>query len=82
MKEVCASARLRSSSLNRTTAIIVAALLKNGRNPRLWYRGTYRSVLWFEIAMAGMKLIAKPLRPLFAMPIPAADLVLDVLFDS
>jgi hypothetical protein len=52
---------------------IVAALLK--------YRGTYWSVLWFEIAMVDMKLIAKPLRPLFAMPIPAADLVLDVLFD-
>jgi len=31
--------------------------------------------------MAGVKLIAKRLRPLFAMPIPAADLVLDVLFD-
>jgi hypothetical protein len=28
-----------------------------------------------------LKLIAKRLRPLFAMPIPAADLVLDVLFD-
>jgi len=31
--------------------------------------------------MAGVKLIAKRLRPLLAMPIPAADLVLDVLFD-
>ena len=63
------------------TAIIVAALLKNGRNPRLWYRGTYRSVLWFEIAMTGMKLMAKPLCPLFAMPVDAADLLLDVLCD-
>ena len=42
------------------TATIVAALLK--------YRGTYWSVLWFEIAMTGMKLIAKPLRPFFAVP--------------
>ena len=55
------------------TAIIVAALLK--------YRGTYWSVLWFEIAMVDMKLSAKPVRPFFAMPIPAADLVLEVLFD-
>ena len=54
-------------------AIIVAALLK--------YRGTYWSVLWFEIAMVDMKLSAKPVRPWFAMPILAADLVLDVLFD-
>jgi hypothetical protein len=78
---VCVSVRFRLSSLDRMTAIIVAALLRYGRNPRPWYRGTYRSVLWFEIAMAGVKLIAKPLRPLFAMPILAADLVLDVLFD-
>ena len=62
------------------TAIIVAALLKYGSNPRPWY-GTDRSVLWFEIAITDMKLIAKPLRPLFAVPIPAADLVLDILFD-
>ena len=55
------------------TATIVAALLK--------YRGTYWSVLWIEIAMAGVKLSAKPVRPLFAMPILAADLVLDILFD-
>ena len=65
------------------TDIIAAALLRRGATlGPSWYRGTYRSVLSFEIAMAGMKLIAKPLRPLFAMPIPAADLVLDVLFDS
>jgi hypothetical protein len=28
-----------------------------------------------------LKLLAKPLRPLFAMPIQAANLLLDVLFD-
>ena len=28
-----------------------------------------------------MKLLTKPLRPLFAMPVDAADLLLDVLFD-
>ena len=64
------------------TAIIVAALLRQGATlGPSWYRGTYRSVLSFEIAMAGMKLIAKQLRPLFAVPILAADLLLDILLD-
>ena len=33
------------------------------------------------IVLPELKLLAKPLGPLFAMPIEAADLLLDILFD-